>query len=223
MKKKGIAIVAILLVIAIAAGALFIYNRSKNDTTGDNSLGNIFDNIFGDDDFVSGDNTSSSDDISSSDETTSTPVESRYIDVDGYGYQTVGGSTAFFKVLEVPAADRSAVSSLGTYGVVYDYATCLPYSNFNMLIKWSLDGILWNDFTYQVVNDNPNVSGDFSGMSDRISSSVFTVYVSYTFVDNCASPKLVLSDLKTNVFTSGNMFEPYLNYIIPSNTPEAAG
>jgi hypothetical protein len=216
MKVNGKAIIALVLVIVIAFGAIFLALR--RDDALDNFLGNFFDKFSKDTTADTSKDTSkdTTSDTSNSGANTTTTV--RYIDSDGYGYQTTAGVTAFFKTLKIPTEDKQYETD-GKFSVLYEYPTVKAYGTFVLNVKWSTDGVLWNDFRYDLANSYPEgwMGGIYDkynplGKGDDVYGVDTTVYVSYTFVTNCVNPVEVLRDLKNNVFTVNDMFEPYLNY-----------
>ena len=139
-----------------------------------------------------------------------------YVDSNGYGYSTVDGLTCFFKTLVVPEDHIDSMrEEPDHYGVFYRYDRAVSYFAYNVVVRWSYDGVVWNDFNFRVVNDQPDVEGEWLGEYSRLSSDYHTIYVSYTYIRNCNNPTFVLDDLKLNVFSVEGMFEPYLMYNHP--------
>ena len=127
-----------------------------------------------------------------------------YIDDEGFGYQTIGSVTYFFKSF-------SLYGSMNTcYFEMHDYAAFVsnPFFTWDFL-KWyhpsGLPGYV-----------------DYPGV-DQISSGIDyhnKIYVCYTTMTNCSDPTSVLKVLKENVFKNSDYF--YVSFIEPlGNSTEA--
>lgn len=219
MKINKNAIIAFILVLVIVFSA-FALLLHKSD---------IFDSLSKD---KSSDTSKAASDDTTADTSnggTGITTPARYIDADGYGYQTTAGVTAFFKTLKIPEEHKDYHYSVcgGKFSVHYEYPTVKAYGSFVLNVRYSTDGILWNDFPYNDDNyysDNyfGNEYDDYQyiGKSADVYGIDTIVYISYTFVTNCSNPDEVLRDLKNNVFTVNDMFEPYLGYV---HDPEIDG
>lgn len=219
--KKGIktiflCIAIILSLVILCRYCLNVIHNSNNiglnsDTVSDMVIDGIdVSDLFGD---VSGDysdiftdtstDVDGSSDISTDTDNSSDVVGEGYVDADGCGYQTVDNSTVFFRRTVV---DEGCISdpSLESVYICYSLTATKSYESFPLIVKWSYDGVSWNDFTQYTQPYVRNLV-DLNSVGDFI-------YVSYTFVEYCENPMSVLSDLKTNVFESrdeNNLFDMF--------------
>lgn len=200
MKSKGFKIFIIIIVLTLLAVSCVLIVSSKNNT-----VGNFFDNLFDEVDSGSNDETTDSDVDSSN----GTVVQSRYINDDGYGYQTVGGQTFFFKCISFTDEQKNIIATDPNVTInLYVPADTVPYSSFELVLRWSYDGILWQEFSETGYNENTGELTSYHQFLSASSVSEQALYVSYTVVDNCANPVVVLNDLISNVFTDGESFMP---------------
>ena len=211
MKKKKRIIAFISLTLCVIILGLSCTGCSA---AGDRVMNNLVDGFLENQDSETTDNKTDTDSTQSA----------FYVDSNGYGYSTVDGLTCFFKTLVVPEDHIDAMLEYPDhYGVFYAYHKAVSYFSYNVVVRWSYDGIIWNDFQSRVVNDQPDVEGEWLGEYSRLSSDYHTIYVSYTYIRNCDNPTFVLDDLKLNVFSVEGMFEPYLQYNRPADPDGGQG
>ena len=203
--------VALLLVAGIGVGLFF----------GGRWLVDKLDTIFPSDDTTQTDNTQKpGDDTQKPSDTTQTPSDTTqtpsgttqtqqafYVDADGYGYRTIDGVTVFFKKFNMandPGVLASKYETCG-YSTVKFYISpelVIPYGSFLVKLSYSLDTVFWSDFgNYSGIEDGQSFSYTYAEIPHSESDEV---YLSYTFVTNCANPMAVLNDLKANAFDFGD-------------------
>lgn len=190
LKKKDIllSVVSLVLIGAAIVGMVALYRNvdesfSKNysDSTTDTGPS---------DESSSGGNTS----------TDTTPVQGRYIDPDGYGYQVIDNVTVFFKKVSLSEYHKQEISAgNGSYVRAVVNAQAPAYGTFVVTPKVSLDGIFWSDFGQTLCAEG--TSSEIQAYYTNYSLDVQEVYISYTFVTDCAAPLKVLEDLRDNMMS----------------------
>ncbi|MBE6576535.1 MAG: hypothetical protein E7653_00165 [Ruminococcaceae bacterium] len=207
-----VGLICLILVLAMVgatiAGAYFVFKPDEGEAPGE--AGNS-DSSGGDNNSTGGNssNNTNNSNNNTNNSNNNTTVAARYIDKDGCGYQTVGNVTYFF--MSVNASDHEyfeyrSSDRIGVSCIFPRHSLELPlYSTYVTNIKWSIDGVLWNDFEKVNKNtDNPNheIGVIYSYSDDGFAGD--TIYVMFTAVTNCINPIYVLNDLKENVFDYDN-------------------
>lgn len=150
--------------------------------------------------------------------------EAYYLSGD-IGYRTVGNVTTFFLVCENPELDKSFPDQYySTWEIWIDKTLLESVGNYVVDIRYSYDyGTTWATM--------PDYMEIESAYGLHLLRTENPVYISYTFISNCKSPKNVLSDLRADVFTAqsdlnsglGSIYGNILYYtnfpVIVQNTP----
>lgn len=167
-----------------------------------------------------------SDDIINGDSNVEEPEESAdYHVVSDIGYRTVGNVTAFFIVCENPEMDKDYPEEYySTWEIWIDREYLKPTGDYVVDVRYSTDyGLTWVSM--------PDYMEIESAYGLHALTTKDPIYVSYTFISNCDSPKDELVNFSNEVLADrenmneglediyGEIFY-YVNFpVIVQNTP----
>ena len=160
--------------------------------------------------------------------TDNTGGSSFYIDSESnLGYRTVGNSTVFFLKVSRPNLNLTDDRYGPRWSAWIEPSKCVGYQNIPMDIRLSFNsGITWCELKSDFEQDHSILStGLMSGDIDEI-------FISYVFIDDCASPQFIFEELRSTIFDvkykdtyfGGDYYEDFHvhtsnEWIAPSGTP----